>query len=124
VRRKWCALMLIALLAASRLIIPDDTVHLARTLYALGGGGTEEEMLVIGSVLVNRLAHPQYPDTLREILIQEDKPLRGMIYDKHSMHAARALLMGTRALPPDIVALDTVQPEMGRSPEAMTDISE
>jgi len=91
----------------------DDTIQLARTLYTLGKDESYDTMLMIGTIVMNRVENPWYPDTVSEVLGQPHQFPRGMQYDERSLQAAREVMMGRRTLPADVVrfcALDsTVQ---------------
>ena len=72
-RKLALALILSLLLAASPSVsITEDTAaaRLARTIYALAADESYETKLALGSVVMNRVAHPLYPDTLSQVRSQ------------------------------------------------------
>ena len=72
-RKLALALILALLLAAIPSVsFTEDTaaVRLARTIYALAADESYETKLALGSVVMNRVAHPLYPDTLSQVLSQ------------------------------------------------------
>ena len=90
-----------------------DTIRLAKTLYLLGRGESYETLLDLGTVVMNRVDSPWYPDTVMGVLNQPQQFACGTLYDDESLRAARAVMMGARTLPADVVcygALDATQP--------------
>ena len=116
-KRILCAVLLVTLLVIPGLGLTegDDTIQLARTLYTLGRDESYDTLLLIGTVVMNRVDNPWYPDTVSEVLGQPHQFPRGMKYDERSRQAAREVMMGRRMLPAEVVrfcALDsTVQPD-------------
>lgn len=100
-----CAAILLALVVLPGLGLTegDDTIRLARTIYTLGKDETYETKLMLGSVAMNRIENPWFPDTLREVLCQPHQFPHGTLYDEDSLKAARELMMGRRALNPWVV---------------------
>jgi N-acetylmuramoyl-L-alanine amidase len=56
-----------ALLAVSQ----EDLELLARVIYAEARGEIFEGQVAVGAVVVNRLTHPQFPKTIREVIYQQ-----------------------------------------------------
>lgn len=112
-RKLALALILALLLAAIPSVsFTEDTaaVRLARTIYALAADESYETKLALGSVVMNRVAHPLYPDTLSQVLSQAQQFPCGSRYDESSLAAAHAVIAGKRTLPENAVAyraLDT-----------------
>ena len=117
--RKWIAgLAMLAMFACA--FVPSvcftedrDTVRLARTIYALGKEESYETKLALGTVVMNRVDSPWYPDTVMGVLNQPQQFACGTLYDDESLRAARAVMMGARTLPADVVCygtLDATQP--------------
>lgn len=77
------------------------TVRLARVLYALAGSDTYEAKLAIGTVVMNRMASPWFPDTLEGVLQGQQQFPCGKKYDAESLEAAHDILAGKRTLPAD-----------------------
>jgi spore germination cell wall hydrolase CwlJ-like protein len=77
------------------------TVRLARVLYALAGDDTYEAKLAIGTVIMNRVASPWFPDTLEEVLQGQQQFPCGKKYDAESLKVAHEILAGKRTLPAD-----------------------
>lgn len=78
-------------------------MQLARTMYALGRDESYETLLMIGSVVMNRVNSPWYPDSISEVLNQPHQFAHGNIYDERSLKAAREVMMGKRVLPDNIL---------------------
>ena len=117
-KRMLCAALLIALLALPGLGLMegDDTIRLARTLYTLGKGESYETLLDLGTVVMNRVDSPWYPDSVLGVLRQPHQFACGTLYDEASYRAARAVMMGRRTLPASAVnyrALDASAPAEG-----------
>ena len=102
--RKWFALMAVvvalvcALVPSVSFTEDEDTVLLARTIYALGKGESYETKLAIGTVVMNRVENAWFADTLGEVLEQQHQFPAGSRYDDESLEAAHAVLSGERAL--------------------------
>ncbi len=117
-KRILCAALLLALLALPSLGLmeSEDTVRLAKTLYTLGKGESYDTLLDLGSVVMNRVDSPWYPDTVMGVLRQPHQCACGTLYDATCYQAARAVLMGRRTLPSGAViyhALDASAPGGG-----------
>ena len=117
-KRVFALVLLVVLLAVPRLGLMegDDTIRLARTLYTLGKGERYETLLDLGTVVMNRVDSPWYPDTVLEVLRQPHQFACGTLYDESCYQAARAVMMGRRTLPADAViyrALDASAPAAG-----------
>lgn len=103
--RKWiCGAIMLAIVAAvfapSISFTEDqDTIRLARTLYALGRRENYTTKLALGSVVMNRVESDWFPDTLGEVLSDQQQFPAGTRYDDESLRAAHALISGTRTLP-------------------------
>jgi len=76
----------------------EDTVLLARTIYALGKSESYETKLAIGTVVMNRVENAWFGDTLGEVLTEQHQFPAGSRYDDESLQAAHAVLSGERAL--------------------------
>ena len=109
-KRLLCCVLLIFLIVFPGLGLTegDDTIQLARTIYTLGRDESYETKLMIGSVVMNRVEDPWYPDSIREVLGQPHQFPHGTKYDDESLQAAREIMMGRRALPSGIVILCSV----------------
>ena len=105
--RKLALALILALLVAAvpTVSFTEDTaaVRLARTLYALAGDGSYETKLALGSVVMNRVEHDLYPDTLSQVLSQAQQFPCGSRYDEDSLAAAHAVIAGKRTLPENAV---------------------
>lgn len=103
--RKWiCGVIMLAIAAAvfaptTSFTEDQDTIRLARTLYALGRRENYETKLALGSVVMNRVESDWFPDTLGKVLADQQQFPAGTRYDEESLRAAHALLSGTRTLP-------------------------
>ena len=104
-KRVMAVLLLLGLMALPRLGLMEgeDTIRLAKTLYTLGKGERYETLLDLGTVVMNRVNSPWYPDTVMGVLRQPHQFPCGTLYDEASYQAARAVMMGRRTLPADAV---------------------
>lgn len=114
-KRFLCAALILAILVLPGLGLTEgaDTIRLAKTLYILGKGESYETMLDLGTVVMNRVESPWYPDTVMGVLNQSQQFPCGTLYDEESLKAARAVMMGQRTLPADVVCyspLDATHP--------------
>ena len=114
-KRLLCAALILAILILPTLGLTEgaDTIRLAKTLYLLGRDESYETLLDLGTVVMNRVDSPWYPDTVMGVLNQPQQFACGTLYDDESLRAARAVMMGARTLPADVVcygALDATQP--------------
>ena len=117
-KRAIAVLLLLGLMALPRLGLMEgeDTIRLAKTIYALGKGEAYETLLDLGTVVMNRVDSPWYPDTVMGVLREPHQFACGTLYDETCYQAARAVMMGRRTLPPDAVnyrALDASAPAEG-----------
>lgn len=93
---------LVCLLAPTASFTEDRaTIRLARTLYALGKTESYETKLALGSVVMNRIDDPWFPNSLDGVLREQQQFPAGERYDAESLRAAHALLAGARRLPPN-----------------------
>ena len=76
----------------------EDTVLLARTIYALGKSESYETKLAIGTVVMNRVENAWFADTLGGVLQEQHQFPAGTRYDDESLQAAHAVLSGERTL--------------------------
>ena len=81
----------------------EDAVRLARVLYTLGADEDDDTLMKLGSVVMNRVDSPWYPDTLSGVLSEPQQFPCGSRYDERCMEAARSLIAGARALPAEAV---------------------
>ncbi len=104
-KRILCAGLLTALLILPGLGLTegDDTISLARTLYTLGRDEDDATLLMLGSVIMNRVDSPWFPDSVGEVLGEPHQFPHGMLYDERCLQTARALMMGKRTLDRDVV---------------------
>ena len=71
-KRLLCAALILAILILPTLGLTEgaDTIRLAKTLYLLGRGESYETLLDLGTVVMNRVDSPWYPDTVMGVLNQ------------------------------------------------------
>ena len=84
----------------------DELLLLSRflTLHAGDERLSEEQRLCTGEVLLNRVASPEFPDTLPEVLALDKTALHGEIQpDRRCAEAAWELLSGRRLLDSRVV---------------------
>lgn len=100
---------------------PEELEMLAIVIYREAGGDacSDETRLMVGTVVMNRIADPRYPDTMEEVLTQESQYGRmhwtGIVWperaaydcEAHAVERAYAIaeriLLGERALPGDVI---------------------
>ena len=88
-------------LPSTRYTEDEDTVLLARAIYALGKDESYETKLKLGSVVMNRVENAWFPDDLGEVLSEPQQFPAGSRYDADSLRAAHELISGRRALDGD-----------------------
>ena len=76
----------------------NDTIQLARSIYALARNESYETKLAIGNVVMNRVENPWFGDTVGEVLSQQHQFPAGSRYDAESLSAAHDVLSGKRIL--------------------------
>lgn len=87
----------------------NDEELLARIIFAEAGGSTEEDMLLVGNVVLNRVASNRFPNTIREVIFapgQYAPTWDGAIHKTPSQKAwdcAEKLLNGERFCPENVV---------------------
>ena len=88
----------------------DDLDLLARTIYAESKDEkSEEHYLLAGNVVMNRVASPKYPNTIKDVIYQKGQyspTWNGQIKHKPNQLAidcARRLLKGERFCPEDVL---------------------
>lgn len=87
----------------------QDLNFLARIIYAEARGSTEEDMLLVGNVVLNRVISDQYPDTIEKVIFQKGQysPVKnGKLsedYSEVTLGYARRLLEGERFCPDNVV---------------------
>ena len=103
--RRWIA-GLVMLAAAALMFVPSvsftedqDTVQLARAIYALCKTESYETKLAIGTVVMNRVENPWFADNLGGVLSEQQQFPAGSRSDSDSLRAAHAVLSGARSLP-------------------------
>lgn len=79
------------------------TIQLARVIYAIAREDSYEAKLALGSVVMNRVENPWYPDTLADVLAEKHQFPAGQTYDDESLQAAHAVVTGTRTLDAELV---------------------
>ena len=97
---------LIMLAAVAAMFVPSvsftedqDTVRLARAIYALGKDESYAAKLALGTVVMNRVENPWFPADLGGVLSEQQQFPAGSRYDSDSLRAAHAVLSGERSLP-------------------------
>ena len=102
------ALAICIFLPSARYTEDEDTVLLARTIYALGKSESYATKLKLGSVVMNRLENDWFPDDLGEVLEDPQQFPAGSRYDADSLRAAHELISGKRALDSDALYYQAV----------------
>lgn len=80
------------------------SVDLAKTLYTLAGDQSDETIMALGTVIMNRVESPWYPSSLEGVINQQHAFPRGSRYDARCLKAAHELISGERTLPGEIIA--------------------
>lgn len=123
--RKWIVAALMLCMAAC-LFVPsvrftedEDTILLAKTIYALGKEESYETKLALGTVVMNRVENPWFENDLGGVLKEQQQFPSGERYDDDSLRAAHEVLSGKRSLRSDALyyrAADASDPwgETGR----------
>ena len=84
----------------------EDLYWMSRIIYAESGGEPLEGKLAVGTVVLNRVASPEFPNTIYDVIfdrkwgIQITPAYNGMIYkepNEESVLAAKMVLEGARA---------------------------
>lgn len=102
--KKLIALIGVAILMACTMIPgisfteDQDTILLARAIYALARDESYETKLAIGTVAMNRVENVWFDSTLGDVLTQQHQFPLGARYDAESLSAAHDVLSGTRVL--------------------------
>ena len=85
----------------------DDLLLLSRLIYAEAGSNwlSEDWKMAVGEVVLNRVASPEFPDTIREVIVQPgqyhgpaEEYLNHLTPNRASICAALKLLNGERVL--------------------------
>ena len=105
--------MLVLLIAIPSIGITEDveTVMLAKTLYTLCQDESYDTMIAMGTVIMNRVDSPFFPDDLEKVLNQPHQFARGNRYDDASLEAAREIMMGKRSFPNYVLYYNEVDGE-------------
>lgn len=105
--------LIVAMLPSVSFTEDQDTILLARTIYAMGKDRSYETKLAIGTVVMNRVENPWFANTLGGVLEEQQQFPAGSRYDADSLKAAHAVLSGERTLGAQalyIQALDASEP--------------
>lgn len=99
----------------------EELEHLALAIYQEAGGDscTDETRLMVGTVVMNRVADPRFPDTIEEVLTQKRQYGRlywtGLVWAerasnpneahavKRAYECAKKILSGYRAFSEDVI---------------------
>ena len=96
--RKWMVLIAAALLLACMLVPSvrfnedNDTVLLAKVIYAQCKNEDYSAKLALGREVMRRVDDPWYPATLGEVLREQQQFPAGTRYDSESLRAAHAVI--------------------------------
>ena len=97
------AILLLAVVLPSLTFTEDqDTVLLARAVYALAREESYEAKLALASLVLNRVEDPWHPNTLGAVLEEKHQFPAGNYYDEDSLRAAHEVLAGKRTLPGEV----------------------
>ncbi len=83
----------------------EELVLLAQYMESRSGANwrSEDYRLCVGEVALNRLASPEFPDTLEEVLAELDFAAGKTAPDEATLQLALRLLLGERLLAPQVV---------------------
>ena len=96
--RKWMVFIAAALLLACMLVPSvrftedNDTVLLAKVIYAQCKNEDYSAKLALGREVMRRVGDPWYPATLGEVLREQQQFPAGTRYDSESLRAAHAVI--------------------------------
>ena len=93
-----CVMLACILIPGAGFTEDNDTILLAKSIYALARSESYETKLAIGNVVMNRVENPWFGDTLGEVLSQQHQFPAGSRYDAESLSAAHDVLAGKRVL--------------------------
>ena len=98
------ALLFLAIVLPSLSFTEDqETVLLARAVYAVARDESYETKLAVASAALNRVDDPWHPNTLRGVLEEKHQFPVGSYYDSESLRAAHEALAGRRTLPAGVM---------------------
>ena len=98
------ALLFLAVVLPSLTFTEDqETVLLARAVYAVARDESYETKLAVASAALNRVDDPWHPNTLRGVLEEKHQFPVGNYYDSESLRAAHEALAGRRNLPAGVM---------------------
>ena len=85
----------------------DDLMLLARIIYAEARGESFTGQVAVGAVILNRVASPYFPKTIREVILQSNP----------SVHQFTPVADGSISLEPDEIAVNAaLQALLGKDP--------
>lgn len=114
-----CALLICMLVPSVSYTEDQDTLHLARVIYALARGESYRTKLAIGTVAMNRVSSAWFGDTLKSVLSEQHQFPAGQRYDSESLAAAHAVLAGQRALDARAVYYQSLKASAPRTDEPL-----
>ncbi|MBE5807751.1 MAG: cell wall hydrolase [Clostridiales bacterium] len=102
-RRLWLPVLLVAvvllyLLPSVSYTEDQETILLARTLYALARDESYETKLALGSVVMNRVDSVWFEDSVEGVLREQMQFPQSDRYDDDSLRAAHEVISGTRVI--------------------------
>ena len=98
------ALLFLAIVLPSLSFTEDqETVLLARAVYAVARDESYVTKLAVASAALNRVDDPWHPNTLRGVLEEKHQFPIGSYYDAESLRAAHEALAGRRNLPAGVM---------------------
>ena len=110
------ALLFLAIVLPSLSFTEDqETVLLARAVYAVARDESYEAKLAVASAALNRVDDPWHPNTLRGVLEEKHQFPIGSYYDAESLRAAHEALAGRRNLPADVMYFQSTGARAGKT---------
>lgn len=96
-------LFLAAVLPSLTFTEDQETVWLARAVYAVARDESYETKLAVACAALNRVESPWHPNTLKGVLAEKHQFPAGNYYDQDSLRAAHEALAGNRTLPANVM---------------------
>ena len=96
-------LFLAAVLPSLTFTEDQETVWLARAVYAVAREESYETKLAVACAALNRVESPWHPNTLAGVLAEKHQFPAGNYYDQDSLRAAHEALAGKRTLPANVM---------------------
>lgn len=112
IRRLIFMILLLCLCLTATAYSEPDQYLLARLITAEAANQPYDGMLAVGTVVINRMAHSSYPDTLRGVIYQKGQFARPKEKPTdRALEAAAEVLSGARSFPENVLLFQREQRE-------------